>query len=418
MSTTTYTVNNGDGPIEVTESDPSYTTVPKFYPASIKSMKLRVTTGTSPNAVVIGEQVIENASWGTNNVEITDENLINAFNNQTLGTTYNFNMITNYTPGSFPSGDVVSSPSALNQTVKRIPEITIFSYTYSYVTSDGYVSQTVSSNSNATSSYSSSVPSVLSIDPATNKYIINGEGTAVVTITQPSNSIYESVTTQETVEVVGSTVTIVPLVLHTNGLTIVYTGSPTVITQPIPLFIQANLRGNGSEWFAVVNQSMWQAIRNYAIGTDTTTFRPPGQSSPVPFNNIVTTLMTDTSQMFFFATSFNQPLNSWDVSGVINMSNMFASASTFNQPLNSWNTSRVINMSNMFAGASTFNQPLNSWNVSNAVVMFRMFQDAIQFNQNISGWNVNRVIFASGFRLGNTVLNTNHLPSFRVSLSQ
>ena len=43
----------------------------------------------------------------------------------------------------------------------------------------------------------------------------------------------------------------------------------------------------------------------------------------------------------------------------------FWKASSFNQPLNKWNVSNVTNMQFMFDGARSFNQPLNNWNVSN-----------------------------------------------------
>ena len=49
-------------------------------------------------------------------------------------------------------------------------------------------------------------------------------------------------------------------------------------------------------------------------------------------------------KMFEEATSFNQPLNKWNVSNVKNMHGMFANASSFNQPLNNWNVSNVTNM--------------------------------------------------------------------------
>jgi len=44
---------------------------------------------------------------------------------------------------------------------------------------------------------------------------------------------------------------------------------------------------------------------------------------------------------------------------------MFEGATSFNQPLNDWDISNVTDMSNMFNGASSFNQDLTSWDVSN-----------------------------------------------------
>ena len=43
---------------------------------------------------------------------------------------------------------------------------------------------------------------------------------------------------------------------------------------------------------------------------------------------------------------------------------MFDNATSFNQPLNKWDVSNVTAMWNMFSGATSFNQPLNNWNVS------------------------------------------------------
>lgn len=48
--------------------------------------------------------------------------------------------------------------------------------------------------------------------------------------------------------------------------------------------------------------------------------------------------VTNMSYMFYGATSFNQPLGSWDVSSVTNMSSMFRSATSFNQNLSPWVT--------------------------------------------------------------------------------
>ena len=65
------------------------------------------------------------------------------------------------------------------------------------------------------------------------------------------------------------------------------------------------------------------------------------------------------------ATSFNQPLNNWNVSNVTNMGAMFKGATPFNQPLNNWNVSNVTIIDEMFSGASSFDRDLSSWCVSN-----------------------------------------------------
>ena len=119
-----------------------------------------------------------------------------------------------------------------------------------------------------------------------------------------------------------------------------------------------------------------------------------------------TSNVTNMEGMFYYATSFDQPLNTntvtshpylatpytaWDVSGVQNMFNMFSVAIKFNQPLTNWNVSNVTNMINMFGGASAFNQPLNDWNVSNVTNMSSMFIDATSFNQPLFHWDVSNV---------------------------
>jgi len=57
---------------------------------------------------------------------------------------------------------------------------------------------------------------------------------------------------------------------------------------------------------------------------------------------------------------------------------MFARASSFNQPLDSWNVNNVKDMSYMFNGAPSFNQPLDSWNVSNVTDMSSMFKEPLR----------------------------------------
>jgi surface protein len=179
------------------------------------------------------------------------------------------------------------------------------------------------------------------------------------------------------------------VVLDTNGVTIKWTGT----TVPSPYFVQANPRGTGMEWFAIVNNSTKINITNYAnnIQSGISYFIRPSTTTPIPYNNIVTTLVTNMYDLFSTAPTFNQPIGSWDVSNVTDMSFLFRGASIFNQPISYWNVSNVTNMSFMFRGATVFNQNIGSWNVSNVFDMSFMFADAINFNQPIGSWNVNNV---------------------------
>ena len=178
------------------------------------------------------------------------------------------------------------------------------------------------------------------------------------------------------------------VVLDANGVTIKWTG--TVV--PTQYFVQANPRGP-IEWFAIVNNLTKSNITNYArnIQSGITYFTPTGESIPIPFNNIVTTLVDDMNNMFNSASSFNQPIDSWDVSSVFNMNNMFIGATSFNQPLSSWDVSSVTNMGAMFRSAASFNQLIGSWDVSSVTTMSNMFDSASSFNQPIGSWNVSNV---------------------------
>merc|ERR1712176_1561500 len=66
----------------------------------------------------------------------------------------------------------------------------------------------------------------------------------------------------------------------------------------------------------------------------------------------------------FYASTFNQPLDTWDVGEVRFMQYMFFNASNFNQPLNSWDVSQVEYFDAMFGQAAIFNQPLDDWDVT------------------------------------------------------
>jgi surface protein len=104
-----------------------------------------------------------------------------------------------------------------------------------------------------------------------------------------------------------------------------------------------------------------------------------------------TSNVSNMTQVFFQASSFNKPIGSWDTSNVTNMNYMFGFATVFNQDISSWNTSKVINMSFMFDSASSFNQPVGSWDTSKVTTMQFMFYRATVFNQPLGSWDVSKV---------------------------
>ena len=101
--------------------------------------------------------------------------------------------------------------------------------------------------------------------------------------------------------------------------------------------------------------------------------------------------LTDTVNMFFGCSAFNQDLNSWDVSAVTNMQNTFFGCSAFNQDLDSWDVSAVTIMQSMFYNCSAFNGDISSWNVAAVANMLNMFVGCSTFNGDISSWDVSAV---------------------------
>ena len=92
------------------------------------------------------------------------------------------------------------------------------------------------------------------------------------------------------------------------------------------------------------------------------------------------------------------------------MEGMFQGATTFNQPLNNWNVSNVQNMSHMFEN-SRYNQPLDLWNTSNVNVFSFLFFNAT-FNQDISSWDTNSASYTpSNFATNSPIEGTNKIPS-------
>merc|ERR1711971_790947 len=76
---------------------------------------------------------------------------------------------------------------------------------------------------------------------------------------------------------------------------------------------------------------------------------------------------------YYLGKAEQNDLNGWKTSSVTNMAAMFGSARYFKDlPLKDWDVSSVTTMYGMFFN-STFNEPIDVWNVANVQNMSYMF---------------------------------------------
>ena len=341
---------------------------------------------------------VSSLNYGANSVKITNQTLISAFNNASYGDSFAPSVEVTY--GNDESGTPITRTT--NAASAFIPKIIALASIPSKNTTDVPFSimDFLTTISTGALTFSSSAPGIATINSLTGLVTPVGAGTTTITANVAATANHPAGSA-------STTLTIVLLRLASNGLTIQYTGTTQAVIDaynlptPSPLFILANPKGTGEEWFAVVNNSSNAKITSYANNNTTgiNYFTKSGLSDPVPFKNIVTTLITDMSNMFLQCYTFNSDISSWDTGSVVNMDTMFNSATSFNQNIGSWNTALVQNMYRMFGWALAFNQNIGSWNVSNVTLMSDMFRNAATFNQNLSGWNVARVSSTSRYNV-------------------
>ena len=120
------------------------------------------------------------------------------------------------------------------------------------------------------------------------------------------------------------------------------------------------------------------------------------------------TRVEDMRFMFADATTFNQPINHWNMSNVTRLRFMFRGATSFNQDLSGWNVSSVTNMQGTFQDATAFNQDISGWTVSAVSDMQDMFMGATAFDQDLGGWDVSSVTVANNMFSGVTLSTDNY----------
>lgn len=118
--------------------------------------------------------------------------------------------------------------------------------------------------------------------------------------------------------------------------------------------------------------------------------------------------ITSLAGLFQNATGTSYPnIHQWDTSRVTDFTNCFNGAGSFNQDISNWNTSKGTTFANMFKGAVKFNQPIGKWDTTRAVTMVSMFEEALAFNQNLSNWKTYSVVNMARMFFGCAAFNGN-----------
>ena len=120
----------------------------------------------------------------------------------------------------------------------------------------------------------------------------------------------------------------------------------------LPYYYENSLKLQSIEQWGDIR---WESMRGAFSGASNMVYR----ATDAPDLSAV----TDTSEMFRFASSFNGNLSTWDVSSVTDASQMFAYARSFNGDMSSWNVSGMTDMSKMLKGTHSAIRNLGDWYV-------------------------------------------------------
>lgn len=225
--------------------------------------------------------------------------------------------------------------------------------------------------------------------------------------TEGEGTVTERVVSQQSKEYEGGTVVELNahpaegyMFLEWKGA-VTSTDNPVLITMDAPKEVAAVFVENNSSFYLAENRVTVLCPEaavgeTGTVGVVTYTKRTATQITSSNAETTCTSGITDMSNLFMEAGSFNQDIGSWDVSNVTRMDGMFVRAYAFNQDIGNWDVSSVTSMKLMFSSASSFNHDIGDWDVSRVTDMNHMFYFARSFNQDIDSWNVGRVTDMEG----------------------
>ena len=104
--------------------------------------------------------------------------------------------------------------------------------------------------------------------------------------------------------------------------------------------------------------------------------------------------------MFEGCVKFNQSLNGWDVSGVVNMTNMFKGCSNFNQPVSGVAFAADAQIQGMFEDCISFNSSVGNFNGAKPTNLRNLFKGCSNFNQTLVGLDMSECTVAESFLEG------------------
>ena len=170
-------------------------------------------------------------------------------------------------------------------------------------------------------------------------------------------------------------------------------GGDKLLIQEIQSWGPLNL-GNSNAYFYGASNLTVTATDALDL-TGTTTFRrwirEASSLTTIPgLNSWDVSSVTDISDGFQSASSFNQDISGWDVGSVTTFAYTFRDTSSFNQDISGWDTGSATTFSNMFYGATSFDQDLGSWDIADVTAMNSMFTAVTLSTANYSailiGW--------------------------------